>query len=61
MSTVRDKAILNSIFNPLLPLGEGVYTENIPDELKGLLIFFSLKCLTYKIYILSYLCIIFFK
>ncbi|XP_050727105.1 tetratricopeptide repeat protein 36-like [Eriocheir sinensis] len=34
MSSASDRAILNSIFNPLLPVGECVYEENIPEELK---------------------------
>lgn len=35
MSSAGDRAILNSIFNPLLPVGECVYEENIPEELRG--------------------------
>lgn len=35
MSSAGDRAILNSIFNPLLPVGEMVYDENIPEELRG--------------------------
>ncbi|KAK4296261.1 hypothetical protein Pmani_031232 [Petrolisthes manimaculis] len=34
MSSAGDRAILNSIFNPLLPVGECVYDENIPEELR---------------------------
>ncbi|KAK8749666.1 hypothetical protein OTU49_015469, partial [Cherax quadricarinatus] len=32
MSLAGDRAILNSIFNPLLPVGECVYQEDIPEE-----------------------------
>lgn len=35
MTSAHDKAILNSIFNPLLPVGDCVYDEDIPEELKG--------------------------
>ncbi|KAG7160594.1 tetratricopeptide repeat protein 36 homolog [Homarus americanus] len=34
MSSSSDRAILNSIFNPLLPVGECVYEEDIPNELR---------------------------
>ncbi|KAK7080851.1 Tetratricopeptide repeat protein 36 [Halocaridina rubra] len=34
MSSAHDRAILNSIFNPLLPVGECVFDEDIPVELK---------------------------
>lgn len=34
MSSARDRAVLHSIFNPLLPVGECVYDEDIPVELK---------------------------
>ncbi|XP_064103645.1 tetratricopeptide repeat protein 36 homolog [Macrobrachium nipponense] len=34
MTSASDRAILNSIFNPLLPVGECVYEEDIPAELK---------------------------
>lgn len=34
MSSANDRAILNSIFNPLLPVGECVYEENIPEDLR---------------------------
>ncbi|XP_045609957.1 tetratricopeptide repeat protein 36 homolog [Procambarus clarkii] len=34
MSSAGDRAILNSIFNPLLPVGECVYEEDIPQELQ---------------------------
>lgn len=35
MSSAGDRAILNSIFNPLLPVGECVYSEDIPRDLRG--------------------------
>lgn len=35
MASAGDRAILNSIFNPLLPVGECVFEEDIPKELKG--------------------------
>ncbi|KAG0726687.1 Tetratricopeptide repeat protein 36 [Chionoecetes opilio] len=34
MTSANDRAIINSIFNPLLPVGECVYDENIPEELR---------------------------
>lgn len=34
MATKHDRAVLNSLFNPLLPLGEFVYDEAINSELK---------------------------
>ena len=36
MSTAGDREILNSVVNPLLPLGEGVFDEEneIPKTLK---------------------------
>ncbi|XP_063605475.1 tetratricopeptide repeat protein 36 homolog [Penaeus indicus] len=34
MASAGDRAILNSIFNPLLPVGECVFEEDIPKELK---------------------------
>jgi len=36
MSTPGDRQILNSLTNPLLPLGEGVFDDRkpLPDELK---------------------------
>ncbi|XP_023235830.1 tetratricopeptide repeat protein 36 homolog [Centruroides sculpturatus] len=34
MATKHDRAVLNSLFNPLLPIGECVYDEDIPPELK---------------------------
>lgn len=36
MSNPHDRIILNSVVNPLLPLGEGVYDDEheIPDTLK---------------------------
>ena len=36
MATARDREILNSVVNPLLPLGEGVFDEEneIPKTLR---------------------------
>ncbi|XP_076057471.1 tetratricopeptide repeat protein 36 isoform X2 [Oratosquilla oratoria] len=34
MSCPADRQILNSIFNPLLPMGECVYDEDIPSDLR---------------------------
>ncbi|CAL4154130.1 unnamed protein product, partial [Meganyctiphanes norvegica] len=34
MGSAGDRAILNSIFNPLLPVGECVYEEDIPSDLR---------------------------
>ncbi|XP_068221196.1 tetratricopeptide repeat protein 36 homolog [Palaemon carinicauda] len=34
MTSASDRAVLNSIFNPLLPVGECVYDEDIPADLK---------------------------
>lgn len=34
MSSAGDRAILNSIFNPLLPVGECVFSEDIPCDLR---------------------------
>jgi hypothetical protein len=41
MSSEHDKAVLNCIFNPLLPVGELVYDE-LPHALQGLLSEFGL-------------------
>ncbi|XP_069683675.1 tetratricopeptide repeat protein 36 [Periplaneta americana] len=34
MSSEQDRAILNCIFNPLLPVGECVYDEELPSDLQ---------------------------
>lgn len=34
MASPGDRAVLNSIFNPLLPTGECVYDEDIPETLR---------------------------
>jgi len=34
MATKQDLAILNSVFNPLIPLGESPYDDLVPEELK---------------------------
>ncbi|KAF4519064.1 hypothetical protein B566_EDAN001654 [Ephemera danica] len=33
MATEHDRAVLNSIFNPLMPVGEAAFTDEIPPEL----------------------------
>jgi hypothetical protein len=35
MSSEHDKAILNCIFNPLLPVGELIYEDELPRNLQG--------------------------
>jgi hypothetical protein len=35
MSCEHDRAILNSIFNPLLPVGELIYEDELPHNLQG--------------------------
>jgi len=34
MTTEHDRAVLNSIFNPLLPVGEAAFEQDV--ELKGM-------------------------
>jgi hypothetical protein len=38
MSSEHDKAVLNCIFNPLLPVGELVYEEDLPNDMQGWLV-----------------------
>lgn len=38
----EDRAILNSLFNPLLPLGEGVYTDDEPQASEYMLNIYQL-------------------
>jgi hypothetical protein len=35
MTSEHDIAILNCVFNPLLPLGEAVYEDELPHNLQG--------------------------
>lgn len=38
MANEHDRAVLNSIFNPLLPVGEAAYVEEISPELTGIVL-----------------------
>lgn len=35
MSSEHDRAVLNCIFNPLLPVGELIYEDELPHNLQG--------------------------
>jgi hypothetical protein len=52
MSSEHDKAVLNCIFNPLLPVGELVYDE-LPHALQGMLSEFGLVGMQTESQILS--------